>query len=207
MQHGRPYFGGTSDMKIENSFRVELPIASAWTTLLDIPSVVPCMPGAELLAIENERSYRGQVKVRLGPVSVAFRGRARLLEVDETQHLVRATASGTEEKGRGSAQAEVSFRLSPDGSGTRVNVVSDIALAGAVAQYGRAQGVIADVSQVMIDTFAQNLSRHIESTRPDASGAAPTMGPAPPAPAISIVALFVSLVRRWFARFKEKRTQ
>jgi uncharacterized protein len=194
-------------MKIENSFRVDLPMENAWTTLLDIPSLVPCMPGAELLAVEDERSYRGQVKVKLGPVSVAFRGRARLVEVDETQHLVRATASGTEEKGRGSAQAEVSFRLSPDGAGTRVNVVSDIALAGAVAQYGRAQGVIADVAQVMIDTFAQNLSRMIESTRPATAGAVPTARPAAPAPAISVFALFIALVRRWFARFREKRPQ
>jgi len=194
-------------MKIENSFRIDLAMESAWTTLLDIPSLVPCMPGAELLAVEDERSYRGQVKARLGPVSVAFRGRARLVEVDETQHLVRATASGTEEKGRGSAQADVSFRLSPDGGGTRVDIVSDIALAGAVAQYGRAQGVIADVAQVMIDTFAQNLSHMIESTRPVTAGAVPTARPAAPAPAISVFALLVALVRRWFVRFKIKRSQ
>ncbi len=194
-------------MKIENSFRIDLAMESAWTTLLDIPSLVPCMPGAELLAVEDERSYRGQVKARLGPVSVAFRGRARLVEVDETQHLVRATASGTEEKGRGSAQADVSFRLSPDGGGTRVDIVSDIALAGAVAQYGRAQGVIADVAQVMIDTFAQNLSHMIESTRPVTAGAVPTARPAAPAPAISVFALLVALVRRWFVRFKVKRPQ
>jgi carbon monoxide dehydrogenase subunit G len=194
-------------MKIANSFRIDLPMESAWTTLLDIPSLVPCMPGAELLAVEDERSYRGQVKVKLGPVSVAFRGRARLVEVDEVQHLVRATASGTEEKGRGSAQADVSFRLSPDGGGTRVDVVSDIALAGAVAQYGRAQGVIADLAQVMIDTFAQNLSRMIESTRPATAGAVPSARPAAPAPAISVFALFVALVRRCFARFRKKRPQ
>jgi len=194
-------------MKIEHSFRVDLPIASAWAMLLDVPSIVPCMPGAELLTIEDERSYRGQVKVKLGPVSVAFRGRARLVEVDDAQHLVRATASGTEEKGRGSAQAEVTFRLSPDGSGTRVNVVSDIALAGAVAQYGRAQGVIADVSQVMIDSFSKNLSDYIESRRPDSSGTTAAVARAAPTPAISVLALFVALLRRWFVRFKEKRSQ
>ena len=194
-------------MKIENSFRVDLPIASAWAMLLDVPLIVPCMPGAELLTIEDERSYRGQVKVKLGPVSVAFRGRARLVEVDEAQHLVRATASGTEEKGRGSAQAEVTFRLSPDGSGTRVNVVSDIALAGAVAQYGRAQGVIADVSQVMIDSFSKNLSDYIESRRPDSSGTTAAVTRAAPAPAISVLALFAALLRRWFVRFKEKHSQ
>lgn len=212
-------------MKIENSFRVDLPLAGAWTTLLDVPALVPCMPGAELLSVEDDRSYRGQVKVKLGPVAVAFRGRARLEEVDEAQHLVRAKASGNEEKGRGSAQADVTFRLSTDGTGTRVDVVSDIVLAGAVAQYGRVQGVIADVAQVMIDTFARNLGRMIESRRPAATSAGETAGtatspasaatsaaapPAPPpapAPAISVFALFLALLRRWFARFKGKRSQ
>lgn len=201
-------------MKIENSFRVDLPLERAWTTLLDIPALVPCLPGAELLAVEDERNYRGQVKVKLGPVAVVFRGRARLQEVDEAQHRVTATASGTEEKGRGSAQANVSFRLSADGDSTRVDVFSDITLAGAVAQYGRVQGVIADLAQVMIDTFAQNLGRMIESTRPQGAVAtkpgtqpASAAPPAAPAPAISIFALLAALVRRWFARFKERRSQ
>ncbi len=148
-------------MKLENSFRVDLPLASAWATLLDIPSVVPCMPGAELLAVEDERNYRGQVKVKLGPVAVAFQGRARLVEIDTTNHKVRVNASGNENKGRGSAQADVVFTLVPEGTVTRVDIVSDLTLAGAVAQYGRAQGVIADVSKMMIDSFASNLQARI----------------------------------------------
>jgi carbon monoxide dehydrogenase subunit G len=167
------------------------------------------MPGAELLAIEDEHTYRGQVRVKLGPVAVAFQGRARIVEIDEVQHVVRMTASGTEGKGRGSAQAEVVFRLSPDGNGTRVNVVSDLSLAGAVAQYGRAQSVIADVSQVLVDTFAQNLGRRIESTRSDVdaspSGNAHMTQPSAQASAISVIALVTGLIRRWFACFKEKR--
>lgn len=200
-------------MKIENAFRVDLPMTAAWATLLDIPSIVHCMPGAELLGTEDARSYRGQVKLKLGPVAVAFRGRAQLTEVDEAQRLVRAAASGTEAKGRGSAQADVTFRLSPDGDGTRVDVVSDIALAGAVAQYGRAQGVIADVAQVMIDTFAENLRRHIQASRPQAVGrddtrsAASAPQAAAPAPALSVFAIMAALLRRWFARSKEKHSQ
>lgn len=206
---GRDNSRGVVRMKIENSFRVGLPMASAWATLLDIPSIAPCMPGAELLAIEDVHTYRGQVRVKLGPVAVAFQGRVRLVEIDEVQHIVHMTASGTEAKGRGSAQAEVVFRLSPDGNGTRVNVVSDLSLAGAVAQYGRAQSVIADVSQIMVDTFAQNLGRLIESTRSDvgasAAGEALMTQPSAQAPAISVFALVAALIRRWFARFKEKR--
>jgi uncharacterized protein len=196
-------------MKIENSFRVDLPLERAWPVLLDIPSLVPCMPGAELLKVEDERTFLGQVKVKLGPVAVAFRGRARLVEIDEAQHLVRASASGTEEKGRGSAQAEVSFRLSPDGGGTRVDVLSDIALAGAVAQYGRAQGVIADVAQVMINSFAKNLGGRIESTHGDSLAASSAAAPAAtvPAPAVSVFALLGALLRQWLARSKEKRSR
>lgn len=194
-------------MKLKNSFSVDLPIKSAWKTLLDIPAVVPCMPGAELLAVEDERTYRGQVKVKLGPVAVAFQGRACLTEIDESQHSVRVTASGTEGKGRGTAQADVAFRLVSEGAATRVDIESDLSLAGAVAQYGRAQGVIADVSQLMVDAFAQNLRRHIAAS-PSATGTGlpqPDGIPAAaaPAPALSIFSLLAALIRRWLSRSKE----
>ena len=203
-------------MKIENTFTVALPVAEAWTTLLDIPAVAPCMPGAELLAVEDERTYRGQVKVKLGPVAVAFQGRAKLEDVDEAARTVRVKASGNETKGRGSAQADVTFRLQPDGAGTRVDIVSDVALAGAVAQYGRAQGVIADVAQVIIDTFAENLRRQIaargapaaaaDAAAPANAAAAPSLGAAPEpmapaeAPALSVFAVLLGVIKRWFGR-------
>lgn len=190
-------------MKVENSFRVDLPPASAWATLLDIPSVVPCMPGAELLAVEDAHTYRGQVKVKLGPVAVAFQGRAKLTEVDETQRTVRVRASGTEGKGRGSAQADVAFRLSPDGEGTRVDIVSDLALAGAVAQYGRAQGVIADVSQVMVDSFAENLRQRIVAHKTGVAAMPSAARDRASPPALSLFSLLVALVRRWLSRSKE----
>lgn len=188
-------------MKIENTFRVDLPVGQAWATLLDIPGVVSCMPGAELLGVDDERSYRGQVKVKLGPVAVAFKGRAQLAEVDEAQHRVKAKASGTEEKGRGSAQAEVSFRLAPDGAGTRVDVETNLTLAGAVAQYGRAQGVIADVAQVMVDQFARNLGQRIAASGVQPGVAAPSAtGALSVAPAISVLSLTGALLRRWLGR-------
>jgi carbon monoxide dehydrogenase subunit G len=195
-------------MKIVNSFTVALPVAEAWTTLLDVPAIAPCMPGAELTEVEDERTYRGQVKVKLGPVAVSFQGRARLEEVDAAARTVRVKASGTETKGRGSAQADVTFRLQPDGTGTRVDIASDVAIAGAVAQYGRAQGVIADVAQAIIDTFADNLRRQIAARETAAIGAAgaPAIGPAPApmapadAPPLSVFAVLIAVVRRWFGR-------
>jgi carbon monoxide dehydrogenase subunit G len=173
-------------MKIDNAFLVDLPVAQAWALLLDIPSVVPCMPGAALLAVEDERTYRGQVTVRLGPVTVTFQGRARIEAIDEAARSVRVKASGTETKGRGSAQAEVSFAMQPEGNGTRVAIATDLALAGAVAQYGRAQGVIADVAQVVIDTFAQNLRNRIAAAAPAGEPhLPPTVTPPPPSPAFA----------------------
>ena len=154
-------------MKIENTFVVDLPIADAWLVLLDIPAIVPCMPGAELLSVEATHSYRGQVKVNLGPVSVAFQGRAKFLEIDQANWTVRVKASGVEMKGRGNADADVSFRLTPTDNGTRVDVTTDVNLAGAVAQYGRAQGVIASVAQVLIDQFATNLRGKLQAERGD----------------------------------------
>jgi carbon monoxide dehydrogenase subunit G len=183
-------------MKIENSFRVDLPVAEAWTTLLDIPSVAPCMPGAELIAVEDERTYRGRVKVKLGPVAVAFQGQARLDEVDPAARTVRVKASGSEMKGRGSAQADVQFRIQPDGAGSRVDIATDLALAGAVAQYGRAQGVIAETAQVIIDAFAANLQRQIAARHPAAANTEQPVGP----PALSVFAVLIGLIKRWFAR-------
>lgn len=198
-------------MKIENSFSVPLQPADAWTMLLDIPTIVPCMPGAELIAIEEERSYRGQVKVKLGPVAVVFQGRARLTRVEEATHTVEVAASGNEAKGRGSAQATVLFRLHPDAAGSRVDITTDLALAGAVAQYGRAQGVIASVSQVLVDTFADNLkarvaaagSAHATSDRRQAAATSAARAPVRSAPSLSLFSLIIAALRRWFSR---KRT-
>lgn len=195
-------------MKLQNSFSVDLPIETAWKTLLNIPAVVPCMPGAELLAVEDERTYRGQMKVKLGPVAVAFRGRAILTEVNETQHMVSVAASGTEGQGRGSAQAEVVFRLVAEGQSTRVDIDTDLSLAGAVAQYGRAQGVIAGVSQVMVDAFAQNLRRRIAASLDATGGSGGPSESMPadnaPVPALSLFSLLGALIRRWFSGSKEK---
>jgi carbon monoxide dehydrogenase subunit G len=194
-------YGGTF-LRLENSFHVALPVESAWATLLDIPSIAPCMPGTELLAVEDEQTYRGQVKVKLGPVAVAFRGRAKLVEVDEGHRRVRINAAGSENKGRGSAQAEVAFILVPDGEGTRVDIVTDLILAGSVAQYGRAQGIIAGVARVMIESFAKNLRTHID-TAGAGSGEASASGKS--TPALSAFSIGTAVVRGWATRNKEQR--
>jgi carbon monoxide dehydrogenase subunit G len=160
-------------MKLENAFDVPLPPAEAWRVLLDIPRVAPCLPGAELTETIDARTYKGKVAARLGPVSVSFAGTARLEEIDEAAQRVRVKATGTEQKGRGGAQANVEFSLKPAGPrATRVSIVTDLTLNGAVAQYGRGAAMIADVAQQMVNKFADALKVQIEGSEAERQAAA-----------------------------------
>lgn len=166
-------------MKIENGFDVPLPPADAWRVLLDIGRVVPCLPGAELLETIDADTYKGRVAVRLGPVAVSFVGTARIEERDEARHRVRVKAIGTEAQGRGGAQATVEFSLAAaTPRTTRVAIVTDLALNGAVAQYGRGSAMIADMAQQMVNRFAANLKVQIEGSEAEraASAAAARQG-------------------------------
>lgn len=164
-------------MKIHNEFSIPLPPAEAWTVLNDIPRVARCAPGAELLEQKDDRSFAGTISVRLGPVLLNFKGSVIYREVDEANHRVIAEASGNETKARGSARAEVVFALSPSDAGTRVNVDTDVRLAGSIAQYGRGAAVIQNTAQVIMDQFAKNFAEHLSN--PDANsgtGAKPISG-------------------------------
>lgn len=152
-------------MKIENSFQVPLPPEEAWRVLLDIERVARCVPGAELTERVDAQTYRGKVAVRLGPVALSFAGTARFVQIDEAAHRARVKASGTEGKGRGGAEATTEFALIEAAPGaTRVAVVTDLALNGAVAQYGRGAAMIAGVAQQLIDQFAAALKTEIEGS-------------------------------------------
>jgi uncharacterized protein len=167
-------------MKIENGFDVPLAPAEAWRVLMDIERIAPCMPGAALIETLPDQAYKGRLAVKLGPVAVSFLGTARFEAVDEAARTVRVRAQGSDEKGRGGAQAMVDFALRETVPGTtHVAIVTDLALNGAVAQYGRGAAMIQDMAQQMVGRFAANLRQQIEATRPARSAAA---GPAPPAP-------------------------
>jgi hypothetical protein len=160
-------------MKIENGFDVPLPPAEAWRVLLDIPRVAPCLPGASILETIDARTYKGKVAVRLGPVAVSFVGTARLDEVDEAARRVKVKASGTEEKGRGGAQALVDFCLTETAPRmTHVAIVTDLSLNGAVAQYGRGAAMIQDMAQQLIARFAATLQTQIQGSEPQRAAAA-----------------------------------
>lgn len=179
-------------MDIKNSFEVPLPVDQTWKTLLDIRKIAPCMPGAELLEVNDDNTFKGKVAVRLGPVALSFLGNARFEEIDEAAHRARVKGQGSDAKGRGGASGVVTFALSPIDGGTRVDVDTSVNLSGAVAQYGRGTGMIQDVASQIIGQFAEALRamlRHDEAVKaaqaaPAAEGAAPGAPPdLPPPPA------------------------
>ncbi|MBX6752280.1 MAG: SRPBCC family protein, partial [Micromonosporaceae bacterium] len=159
---------------MEQSFEVPVPVAQAWAVLLDLELVAPCMPGATLTSFDGT-AFTGTVKVKLGPISLTYRGQGRITERDETGRRVAFVASGQDVRGAGGASARVSAVLhdANGGAATLVKVVTDLDISGKVAQFGR--GMIADVSNKVIKQFADNLAVTIASgaVPADASGAVP----------------------------------
>lgn len=154
-------------MQIENSFTVNLPLEDAWSTLIDIESIAPCVPGATILEKVNQTDYKGQIIVRLGPVSILFKGDATFKEINPKLHAASVFAKGADTNGRGGAEANVTFNLEP-GIGqntTTVNINTDLKLSGSIAQYGRGAGMISDLSNLIINEFSECLdSRLIEQS-------------------------------------------
>ncbi len=130
-------------MKLENEFRVDVPVEEAWRVLLDVERIAPCMPGAQLQEVEGDE-YRGIVKVKVGPITAQYKGVARITESDDANHRAVIRAEGRDTRGQGNASATATAVLQSDGDGTRVSIDSDVTITGKVAQFGR--GVIADVS-------------------------------------------------------------
>lgn len=197
-------------MQIENGFVVPLELEKAWTTLLDVPSIADCMPGAKLLEAQNDDTYKGEIQVKLGPVLMSFRGTAQIAEYDAARHTAKVKAQGRDTKGRGNASAMVTFALEDAGDATRVSLTTDLNLSGSVAQYGRSSGLIKDLADRLIGEFASNLEKKLEaSTTPAASmsNVSPKDSPQPNerkkpsgAAPISGFSLFVYLVKRRLAR-------
>lgn len=145
-------------MRIEDQFRVKVPVDEAWRLLLDIERIAPCMPGAQLTEIEGDE-FRGVVKVKVGPITAQYKGSARFTEVDEGAHRAVITASGRDTRGQGNASATVTATLDQMDDGTQVSIDTDLSITGKVAQFGR--GVIGDVSSKLLAQFVDNLERDV----------------------------------------------
>lgn len=168
-------------MQFENSFDVPLPPAEAWKVLLDVPRIAPCLPGAELTETIGPDKYKGRAGVKIGPVNLFFAGEAEIVEKDETARKAKLKGRGNDTKGRGQASAVVDFALVEAGSGTRVNVVTDLNMTGMVAQYGRASGLMKEIAGAILTQFADNLRKEIERDAPAATSAPASAGAAAPA--------------------------
>jgi carbon monoxide dehydrogenase subunit G len=151
-------------MKLENEFRVDVPVEEAWRVLLDVERIAPCMPGAQLQEVEGDE-YRGIVTVKVGPITAQSKGVARITESDDANHRAVIRAEGRDTRGQGNASATATAVLQPDGDGTRVNIDSDVTITGKVAQFGR--GVIADVSAKVLDQFVACLESDVLSSAGD----------------------------------------
>lgn len=182
-------------MKLENSFVVPGAPDDVWAFMLDVERVVPCMPGAEITETVDERTWKGKVSIKLGPVSLAFVGRVVREETDEAARRVVLGAKGSEARGKGMASATVTSQLLPAGDGTRVDIVTDLVLSGAVAQYGR--GLVADVSRRFTDEFARCLAGQLGAS---SSGVGEAAVPAPAAKPISGIRLGVWALFRAIGR-------
>jgi hypothetical protein len=163
-------------MELTNEFRVGVPISQAWDVLTDIERIAPCMPGAELQEVEGDE-YRGVVKVKVGPITAQYKGKASFVELDAAARRAVLRAEGRDTRGAGNANATVTATLAEDGEGTRVTVLTDLAVTGKVAQFGR--GVLADVSVKLLNQFVECLEADVLSSLGAGSAAEASPVPAP----------------------------
>jgi carbon monoxide dehydrogenase subunit G len=172
-----------------------------------VPEIAPLLPGATLTEQIDERTFLGNVAVKLGPMALSFKGKGEIIQRDDAARTATVRASGSDAKGRGQAKAEARFQLEPDAGGTRVRITTDLALTGAIAQFARGATLVQGVAAELIKEFEQRLNSRLAeagaSSRAAAAGA-PSAATAPPAPnAIGAAFLWrvvVSAVRNLFSR-------
>ncbi len=200
-------------MELKHDFEIPTNLDHAWQVMLDVPRIAPCLPGAELTEVVDERNFKGLAAIKVGPVALKFTGQAELTEVDDANHSAVIKAKGADNKGRGQAQATVVFQLTSAGeNATRVDVTTDLNLTGTVAQYGRASGLIDEIANQLIAQFVSNLEGVLQQDQPgaaatDGEGAVSTdetLAPAPPPAAKPVSGLSLlfralgAMIKRWF---------
>jgi carbon monoxide dehydrogenase subunit G len=163
-------------MEFSNEFRVSLPVEPAWELFNDVERLAPCMPGAQLTEVDGDR-FLGTVKVRVGPVTVQYKGVASFEERDAEKRTVRLRASGRDTRGQGNADAHITVELAKDGDGTRVSVATRLSITGKAAQFGK--GVMEDISRKLLAQFVASLEEQLaaeQTTAPEPT-AEPTAEP------------------------------
>jgi carbon monoxide dehydrogenase subunit G len=155
-------------MELTHEFRVGVSVPDAWKVLTDVERIAPMLPGAQLQEVEGDE-YRGIVKVKVGPITAQYKGKATFVEQDESAGKVVLNASGRDTRGQGNASALITATMVPDGDGTKVSVVTDLTVTGKVAQFGR--GVLAEVSSKLLGQFVDALEADLAGSGPGGSSA------------------------------------
>jgi carbon monoxide dehydrogenase subunit G len=160
-------------MKLEQSFEVDAPLETVWAALIDVQRVAPCLPGAQLTEATDDGTYHGTFSVKIGPATASYRGQMQMEEVDEAAHKVTMRASGTDKRGQGGVKATMLSTLTEQpGGGTRVEVVTDMAITGRLASFSRG-GMIQDVSNRLLGEFAACLGSSLQAEPEPAPADAP----------------------------------
>ena len=170
-------------MQLDHTFTVPVPVDEAWTLLLDIERIAPCMPGAAIDSVEGD-DFTGTVKVRIGPIGLVYKGRARFTEKDVAARRAVINARGREARGNGTAMAKLTATLTDVGDHTKVDVRTDLNITGRPTQFGR--GVMADVGNKLIGQFADCLAARLTSDEAVPVVAAPEPAGGPPADAAPV---------------------
>jgi carbon monoxide dehydrogenase subunit G len=157
-------------IELDNSFTVPVPPEQAWDVLLDVETIAPCMPGASVLSVDGDE-IQGQVKVKLGPLSLTYKGTAKFTEKNQESHTIAIEASGKETRGAGTASANVTATLKPGDAGaeTVVSIHTSLNVTGRPAQFGRS--LLPEVSGKLIQQFATNLEAMITADSATADSA------------------------------------
>jgi len=155
-------------MQLENSFGVGAPPDKVFAYLIDVNKVVGCVPGAELSEVVDPTTFKGKVKIKVGPITVAYSGTAKIVDRNDSQHTATLEAEGRETTGPGSARAKALMSVEADGAGSTVKIVTDYNVAGRVAQFGR--GVMEDVSRRIVNDMAACIKANVEAAEPAAGG-------------------------------------
>jgi uncharacterized protein len=169
-------------LQIENSFEVGAPPDRVYAFLLDVNRVVGCVPGAELSEVVDPSTFKGKVKIKVGPVTVAYAGTARIIDRDEASRSATLEGEGRETTGPGNARAKAHMKVEESGGGSKVTVSTDFTVAGRVAQFGR--GLMEDVSKSLVAQMAACIKSQLETAeQPPATPASPAAAPDPANPA------------------------
>jgi uncharacterized protein len=180
-------------MQIENQFSVAAPPDKVFAFLLDVNRVVTCMPGAELAEVVDPNTFKGRVRIKVGPITVAYNGTARIADRDAENRTATLEADGRETTGPGSARAKATMSVLPEGEGSAVKISTDYTVAGRVANFGR--GVMEDVSRRLVSQMADCIKSNLEAAETaavaeastQAGGAAEVGGAQPAAAAAPVV--------------------